>query len=159
VWIADGYTEGSTATLQCGNGYYPANIVTSCSANGRWLAVDFRCTPCKYSYHNWSESNEVTLVHRNADYEHPSILLVEKLVTVLRHVYRAWKTFLSDGKEYLLSYCIWSLGHTYIECGLSLVQTSVGSNQILWNSDLLFILRKTRSNKEEEQRLVVSESG
>ena len=49
VWIADGYVEGSTATLECGSGYYQATIVASCSANGSWVVVNSTCIPCKFS--------------------------------------------------------------------------------------------------------------
>ena len=45
VWIADGYVKGSTATLECGSGYYQATIVASCSANGSWVVVNSTCIP------------------------------------------------------------------------------------------------------------------
>ena len=49
VWMTDGYTEGSTATLNCVSGYYQTTILASCSASRSWVAVISTCIPCTFN--------------------------------------------------------------------------------------------------------------
>ncbi|VDI51850.1 Hypothetical predicted protein [Mytilus galloprovincialis] len=43
VWTADGYTEGSTAFLTCGTGYYPVEAISSCMTSGYWSEINVTC--------------------------------------------------------------------------------------------------------------------
>lgn len=50
AWYANnGYTEGSFASLNCTNGYYPVDVNLECLSSGNWSSVNISCIPCKSS--------------------------------------------------------------------------------------------------------------
>ncbi|CAG2215769.1 unnamed protein product [Mytilus edulis] len=46
AWYANnGYTEGSLASLNCTNGYYPVDVNLKCLSSGNWSSVNISCIP------------------------------------------------------------------------------------------------------------------
>ncbi|VDI32036.1 Hypothetical predicted protein [Mytilus galloprovincialis] len=45
AWYANGYTEGSIASLNCTNGYYPVDVNLKCLSSGNWSSVNISCIP------------------------------------------------------------------------------------------------------------------